>query len=77
VTQGNASADVARTYLLYLLAEQKENGEYYLNRFCEKTDTSRQYVEKWIPIVAASQSVKGNEKERAFLHRIVDVVDYT
>jgi tRNA A-37 threonylcarbamoyl transferase component Bud32 len=29
VTQGNASADVARTYLLYLLADQKEIGEYY------------------------------------------------
>jgi RIO-like serine/threonine protein kinase len=76
VTQGNASADVARTYLLYLLEDQKGDGEYYLNRFCEKTDTARQYVEKWIPIVAASQSVKGNQRELAFLHSIVDVVDY-
>jgi len=77
VTQGNASADVARTYLLYLLAGQKENGEYYLSKFCEKTDTPRQYAEKWIPIVAASQSVKGNKEELAFLNRIVDVVEYT
>ena len=76
-TQGNASADVARTYLLYLLAGQKEDGEYYLNRFCEKTGTPRQYAEKWIPIVAASQSVKGNEEELAFLQRIVDVVEYS
>ena len=76
VTQGNASADVARTYLLYLLADQKENGEYYLNKFCEKTNTPRQYAEKWIPIVAASQSVKGNKKELDFLHSVVDVVDY-
>ena len=76
VTQGNASADVARTYLLYLLADQKENGEYYLNKFCEKTNTARRYVEKWIPIVAASQSVKGNKKELEFLHSIVDVVEY-
>jgi len=76
VTQGNASADVARTYLLYLLADQKDNGEFYLSRFCEKTSTSRQYAEKWIPIVAASQSVKGNKKEIEFLHSIVDVVDF-
>ncbi|MCL2044114.1 MAG: phosphotransferase [Treponema sp.] len=76
VTQGNASADVARTYLLYLLADQKENGEYYFNRFCEKTGTQRKYAEKWIPIVAASQSVKGNREELAFLSRIVDVVEY-
>jgi len=76
VTQGNAFADVARTYLLYLLADQKENGEYYLNKFCEKTNTSRRNAERWIPIVAASQSVKGNKKEREFLHSIVDVVEY-
>ena len=76
VTQGNASADVARTYLLYLLADQKENGEYYMDKFCEKTDTARHYVERWIPIVAASQSVKGNQHELAFLHRIVDVFEY-
>ena len=76
VTQGNASADVARTYLLYLLADQKENGEYYLDKFCEKTGTSKRYVQKWIPIVAASQSVKGNKRELDFLHSIVDVVDY-
>jgi tRNA A-37 threonylcarbamoyl transferase component Bud32 len=76
VTQGNASADVARTYLLYLLADQKENGEYYMNKFCEKTNTSRQYIEKWIRIVAASQSVKGNKEELVFLSNIVDVVDF-
>ena len=75
-TQGNASADVARTYLLYLLVDQKELGDYYLNKFCEKTGTARQYVEKWIPIVAASQSVKGNKDELAFLHRIVDVFEF-
>jgi hypothetical protein len=33
-------------------------------------------VEEWIPIVAASQSVKGNKKELEFLHSIVDVVEY-
>lgn len=76
VTQGNASADVARTYLLYLLSNRKENGEYYINHFCEKTNTSRGYVEKWIRIVAASQSVKGNREETALLTRIVEVVDY-
>ena len=76
VTQGNASADVARAYLIFLLRGQEENGEYYLNRFCELTNTSRRYVEKWVRIVAASQSVKGNKEEFAFLSRIVDVVDY-
>ena len=76
VTQGNASADVARTYLLFRLAGDTEGANTYLDLFCKKSDTARQYVEKWMPIVAASQSVKGNEKERQFLLSWVDVVDY-
>ena len=76
VTQGNASADVARTYLLFWLAGDMEGANTYLDLFCKKSDTARQYVEKWMPIVAASQSVKGNEKERQFLLSWVDVVDY-
>ena len=66
-TQGNASADVARTYLLFWLEGNIEGAEKYLNLFCKKSDTAKQYVQKWLPIVAASQSVKGNEKEREFL----------
>ena len=48
----------------------------YLNLFCEKTDTARQYVEKWLPIVAASQSVKGKPEEKEFLLKWADVVDF-
>ncbi len=76
VTQGNASADVARTYLLFWLAGDKEGANRYLNLFCEKSDTAKQYVQKWMPIVAASQSVKGDEKERELLLSWVDVVEY-
>ena len=75
-TQGNASADVARTYLLFWLNGDIEGADFYLNTFCKKSDTAKQYVQKWMPIVAASQSVKGNEKEREFLMTWVGVVDY-
>ena len=75
-TQGNASADVARTYLLFWLNGDIEGAEFYLNTFCKKSDTAKQYVQKWMPIVAASQSVKGNQKEREFLAGWVGVVDY-
>ena len=75
-TQGNASADVARTYLLFCLQGDTETAELYLNTFCKKSDTAKQYVQKWMPIVAASQSVKGNEQEREFLLSWADVVDY-
>ena len=75
-TQGNASADVARTYLRFWLNGDISGAEYYLDTFCEKSGTKKQYVQKWMPIVAASQSVKGREKEREFLMSWVDVVEY-
>ncbi len=75
-TQGNASADVARTYLLFCLAGKNEIAEKYLDLFCEKSDTPKRYVQNWMPIVAASQSVKGNENEREFLISWASVVDY-
>lgn len=75
-TQGNASADAARTYLLFCLAGKVEIAESYLKLFCKKSDTAKQYVQKWIPIVAASQLVKGKPEEKALLMHWVDVVDY-
>ena len=75
-TQGNASADVARTYLLFWLSGDIVGAERYLELFCEKSGTERKYVQKWMPIVAASQSVKGNAQEREFLSTWVNVVDY-
>ena len=75
-TQGNASADAARTYLLFWLSGDINGAKEYLELFCKKSNTAMQYVQKWMPIVAASQSVKGNEKEREFLMSWVGVVDY-
>jgi len=75
-TQGNASADVARTYLLFCLDGKEDLANKYLDLFCKKSDTAKQYVQKWMPIVAASQSVKGKSEERDFLLSWVDVVDY-
>ncbi|HOD93749.1 MAG TPA: phosphotransferase [Clostridia bacterium] len=75
-TMGNASADVARTYLLFWLNGDIDGAEKYLNLFCKKSDTAKQYVQKWIPIVAASQSVKGKPEEREFLLHWVNVVEY-
>ncbi len=75
-TQGNASADAARTYLLFWLAGDFVAADKYMQLFCKKSDTAKQYVEKWLPIVAASQMVKGKPEEREFLMRWIDVVDY-
>lgn len=74
-TQGNASADVARTYLLFLL-NQPELADRYLKLFCAKSNTAKQYVQHWLPIVAASQMIKGEQEEKEFLMKWVDVVKY-
>ena len=66
-TQGNGSADAARTYLLFKLHGQDELAEKYLRLFCTKTDTAIQYVQRVLPIVAASQSVTHNPEEQEFL----------
>lgn len=75
-TQGNGSADAARTYLLFKLHGQDELAEKYLRRYCLKTDTAIQYVQRVLPIVAASQSVKKKPEEAEFLAKWVNVCDW-
>lgn len=73
--QGNASADAAMTYLLFCLEDQKK-ADMYMKLFCEKSDTARQYVNRWLPIVAAAQMTKKKEKEKELLMKWIDVVEY-
>ena len=74
-TQGNASADAATTYLMFALKNQKL-ADLYLNEFCKKSDTAKQYVQKWLPIAAAAQLTKGIEEEKEFLMKWIDVIDF-
>ena len=75
-TQGNGSADAARTYLIFKLQGRDELAEKYLKLFCAKTDTAIQYVQRILHIVAASQSVKGKPEEKEFLDKWVNVCDW-
>ena len=43
-TQGNASADAARTYLTFHLSGDGETAEKYLDLFCLKSGTDKRYV---------------------------------
>ncbi len=75
-TQGNASADTALTYLQFCMQGDFDTAKKYLDLFCKKSDTARQYVQKWMPIVAASQLAKNNGMDHKFLLSWVNVVDY-
>ena len=65
-SQGNSSADAARTYLIFNLEGKKEKAEEYLNKFSEKSGIEKKYIQKWIPIVAAAHLSKASEEEKTF-----------
>lgn len=75
-TQGNASADAARTYLTFNLNGQKDAADKYLDLFCKKADIPKQLVWQWMPIVACSESTKNIEGERELLDSWVNVFDF-
>ena len=74
-TQGNASADIARTYLLFWLNGDISGAEIYLDTACRKSDIAKRYVREWMAIVAASRMIEGNEKEYEFLKSWVDAAE--
>ncbi|MDO5518867.1 MAG: phosphotransferase [bacterium] len=74
-TQGNASADVARTYLLLALHDI-DTANKYMDIFCEKTNTKKRYVQEWLPIVAAAQLTKNKPEEKELLTKWINVVEY-
>lgn len=75
-TQGNASADAGRTFLLFCLEGRRELGEKYLDKFCAASKISRTLVQRWLPILAASQSTKNIESQREFLMSWVNIAEY-
>lgn len=75
-TQGNASADVARTFLLFSIQGKADVAEKYLDLFSEMSGISKGNIQRWIPIVAAAQMSKGRAEEQEFLHKWVDILDY-
>ena len=74
-SQGNASADVARTYRLLALKD-KERAELYMDIFCEKTGTEKRYVQGWLPIVAAAQLSYKRPEEKELLESWINVFEY-
>lgn len=73
---GNASADVAKSYLMFCISGHEKEAEDYLKLFCKKTDTARQYVDIWLSILAASRLGKNKPEEREFLMRWANVMDF-
>lgn len=72
---GNAGADAAITYMRFSLTDP-ELAEKYLRLFCKKADMPIQYIQTWMPIVAAFQLTKHKEAERDLLEKWISVAEY-
>ncbi|MBP5426301.1 MAG: phosphotransferase [Clostridiales bacterium] len=75
-TIGNASADAARTFLIFSIEGKEDIAERYLDLFCDKSNISKSNVQRWIPIVAATQMAQGNKKEQEFLRKFIEVFEF-
>ena len=74
-SSGNAGADAAITYLRFSL-ERPQLADSYLRLFCKKADMAIQYVQIWMPVVAAQQLTKPKEAERELLEKWISVAEY-
>lgn len=73
--QGDPLADSARTYLRLYLEGDESGAERYLEIYCEKSGAESAMIKKWIPLVAAAQSIRGNAAERTALHNWIDTAE--
>ena len=75
VTQGNASGDVALTYLKFCMRGKKDLAEKYLELYANKSNTDKNYIKQWIPIAAANEFVKQRPEEKEVLKQWINVVE--
>ena len=64
---GDPAADAAVTYLLFCLEGASDTAEKYLELLYAGNPAGRQYIQKWIPIAAASLSVRKRSDQRRLL----------
>ena len=75
-TQGNASADIAKTYINFASNNRQEMGDKYLDIISEKSKINKEYIQRWLPIVAAAYLDSENENKE-LLKKWSDIVDFT
>lgn len=70
-TIGNKEADVAITYVQFLLHSDPEGADLYVNKYCEACGVDKVEVEAWIPIVAAAHLAGSSDDRLNILYPIV------
>lgn len=75
-TIGNASGDVANTFLLFTTEQKSELAEKYVELYCKKNGTDKKEIQRWIPIVAAVRKTYNKPEEQEFLNNWINIVDF-
>ena len=70
-TQGNEEADAARTFMMFLLEGKNSRAKKYIDCFAKESGCEIKDIRSWLPILAASQSVKGIRKQTGFLKNLI------
>ena len=70
-SQGNSSADASCTYLSLYLDFDSEIAERYLTGFLRRSEISRSYVERWLPIAGAAMLNERSEEEQNMLMKFI------
>lgn len=74
---GDAGADAARTYLKMNIEGHSDWAELYLQRFCQLSGDSEEYVRSWFPMVSASMLAKASTPESvAYLRKNIDEIEF-
>lgn len=70
-TQGNASADIATSYLWFCL-NLPDYADLYLSLYASMSGTGQEYIQRWLPIIAAGRLHKNLPEERDILLKWID-----
>lgn len=73
VTAGVPEVDAAQTYLL-LQVKHPERADMYLDMYSKMSDTPKQLIFHWVPVVAAAELARGRQKREKFLRNQVESV---
>jgi thiamine kinase-like enzyme len=65
-TNGCASADVCRTYMIYSFYS-KELADMYLETYCTRSKRPQEDILAWLPVVAAARLSENNENEKQLI----------
>lgn len=75
VTAGIPEVDAASTYLM-LTSTNPDQARAYLDLYSVVTNTPKQVINYWLPVVAAAELSRGRKENEDYLRSLISVGDY-